>query len=341
MPHYVGLDASKATTSICIMNEDGERIREGVVETEPRAIVGFLRGGGLRYRRVGIESTSFTPWLYEGLVKARLPVICIEAQHARSLLKARRNKTDRNDARGIAEVMRAGIYKAVHVKTDASREAMLVLAARRHLIRKCRDIDNLIRGALLQSGRKIAPGRVYDFDQRAESMARSEGVLRDVLDTLLVARRAVASQADVLDRRATEIAAGDPACRRFMTVPGVGPIVALSFRVAIDVPERFARSRDVGVHLGLTPRSHQSGAVDRKGRISRSGDVNARTALVLAAKSVVRARTRSTTLKTWGLRVISARGYSKGVVAVARKLAVTLHRMWVNETDYQGGPIAA
>ena len=341
MPHYVGLDASKATTNICILDDNGETVREGVVETEPGAIVQYLRGDRLRYRRVGIESMSFTPWLYEGMAKAGLPVICIEARHSSSVLKRRLNKTDRNDARGIAEIMRAGVYKAVHVKTVESRQAKLVLTARRHLSQKCRDIDNLIRATLLQAGFKIAAGRVYSFDQRADAMIRSEGVLRDVMDALLAARRAIASQVEALSQRVSDLAAQDTVCRNFMTVPGVGPITALAFRAAVDVPQRFARSRDVGVHLGLTPRSYRSGRIDRKGRISRCGDAQARAALYMAARSIMQARTRTTSLKTWGSGVIAARGYSKGVIAVARKLAVVLHRMWIAGEAFRSEPNAA
>ena len=338
MPHFVGLDASKATTSICIVDEEGRTVREGVVPTEPKAIVGYLRGERRRYRRVGLESMSMASWLYEGLARAGLPVICIEARHAHGVLKARLNKTDRNDARGIAELMRVSVYKAVHIKTRASQEAKLLLAARRHLRCKRGDIDNLIRGSLLQQGLKLQPAQRRTFGRRAAELAPSGSLLGEVVDRLLVVRSVVQEQVQALEQLIIERAGEDPVCRRLMTAPGVGAMTALAYRAAIDVPERFTRSRDVGVHLGLTARTYQSGFVDRKGRISKSGDEAARTALYLAAQSILMPRTRQTSLKTWGQNVAASRGYLKGVIAVARRLAVILHRMWLDGTDFRSEP---
>jgi transposase len=335
MTHFVGLDVSKATTSICILDQRGQKVREGVVETEPGAIIGYLRGEGRRYRRIGIESMSFTPWLYEAQAKAGLPIICIEARHARSVLKGRLNKTDRNDAQGIAELMRTGVYKAVHIKTRRSQEAKLLLAARRLLRFKVRDIDNLVRGALLQSGLKIRPRQVYSFDQRAELLLPATGVLRDVVGALLTSRRALEAQIERLEDLIERAVAADPVCQRLMTAPGVGPLTSLAYRAAIDVPERFARSRDVGVHLGLTPGAFRSGTIERRQRISKCGDQAARSALFLAAQSVLRTRTRETDLKRWGVQVAASRGALKATVAVARRLAVILHRMWCDGTDFR------
>ena len=335
MPHYVGLDASKATTSICIKNEDGDIVREGVAETEPKAIIRFLRGEGRRYKRIGIEAVSFAPWLYEGLAKAGLPVIFIDALHAHRILKGRLNKTDRNDARGIAEMMRLGLYKAVHIKTRESQQAKLLLTARKLLCLKRDDIDNLVRGALLQFGLKIAPGKTYSFADRAGQLAPAAGLGREVIDALLSARRAIDSQVKRLEELVEASVEADPVCERLMTAPGVGPLVALTYRSAIDVPQRFARSRDVGVHLGMTPAAHQSGAVDRKGRISHCGDQATRSALFLAARCVLRKNTRDSALKRWGLRVADERGYMRALIAVGRRLAVILHRMWLTESDFR------
>jgi transposase len=335
MTHFVGLDASKATTNICILDAGGGTVREGVVSTEPSAIIQYLRGERRRYRRVGIESMSFTPWLYEPLAAAGLPVICIESAYASAVLSGRLNKTDRNDARGIAEIMRAGVYKAVHIKTKASQEAKLLLSARGCLIAKRCDIDNVIRSALLQFGLKIAPGRTYSFEARAQQLAPSAGAVRAVLESLLVSRASLDSEVAKLEQQIDRLVADDPVCQRLMTAPGVGRIAALEYRAAVDVPQRFSSSRTVGVHLGLTPRTFKSGTVDRKGRISKCGDPAARKALYLAAMSLVRPATRTSDLKVWGLKVIAERGRRKGVIAVARRLAVILHRMWLDETDFR------
>jgi transposase len=334
MPHYVGLDASKATTSICILDDAGNIVREGVVGTEPQAIIGFLRGNRLRYRRVGVEAVSFTPWLFEGLAKAALPVICIENRHAHGVLAGQLNKTDKNDARGIAQIMRSGHYKAVHMKTRQSQEAKLLLTARKHLASKKRDIESAIRGVLLRFGLKHSAGGSATFERRARDLAEANTVMKEVVESLLSVRTAIVAQINAFDLRIRLRANDDPVCRRLMTAPGVGPLTALAFRTAIDVPERFARSRDVGVHLGLTSRTYQSGATERRGRISKCGDESARTALFLAAKIAMGGRMAPSALKAWGRSVAERRGYLKAVIAVARKLAVILHRMWVTSTDF-------
>ena len=341
MPHFVGLDASKATTSICVLDQDGETIREGVVPTEPKAIVAFLRGERRRYRRVGLESMSMASWLYEGLARAGLPVICIESRHAHGVLKARLNKTDRNDARGIAELMRVGVYKAVHVKTIASQQSKMLLTARRHLLKKCVDVDNFIRGALLQLGIKIKRGRTYAFAKDIEALTPAARAVRQVINSLMMVRRSIETEVRVLTKRIGELVAEDEVCRRFMTVPGVGPLTALSFRAAIDVPGRFRHSREVGVHLGLTPRRFSSGTIDRGGRISKCGDAATRASLFLAAQSMLRTGTRGNWLKSWGLSIAASRGRGKAIVAVARRIATILHRMWVDGTDFRNEPRAA
>jgi transposase len=340
MAHFVGLDASKKTTSVCVVDGDGNVIQEGTVGTDPAAIAAYLRGERRRYRRIGLESIEFAPWLYEGLAKAGLPIICIEARHAHGVLKARLNKTDRNDARGIAELMRVGIYKAVHVKTRASQQAKLLLTTRRLLKRKQRDLDNLIRSALLQHGLKLAAGSLRSFARRAAEMAASNPLLDRIVSTLLDVRTLLGEKVEILEAEIGERVRGDPVCQRFLTVPGVGPITALAFRSAIDVPERFAKSRNVGVHLGLTPRSYQSGAISRQGHISKCGDEAARTALFLAAQSVLRATGRPSELKSWGRELLRTKGYFVAAVAVARRLAVILHRMWLDETEFNCRPSA-
>jgi transposase len=341
MPHYVGLDASKATTSICIIDEDGQVVKEGSVPTEPAAIISFLRGERRRYARLGIEAMGMASWLYEHLARAGLPVICIEARHAHGVLKGRLNKTDRNDARGIAEIMRAGIYKTVHIKTVESQRAKLVLTARRLLVRKRRDIDNLIRGALLQFGLKHQAGSPSTFQQRAEKLASGSPAVREIVAALIRVRVAILAEIDAMGQTIDQLVASDEVCQRFLTAPGVGPLTALTYKVAIDVPDRFARSRDVGVHLGLTPRTYRSGTIDRKGRISKCGDDGARTALFLAAKIALKATTRPSSLKTFGVGVAARRGYLRAVIAVARRLAVILHRMWVDGVEFrpEGAPV--
>ncbi len=335
MPLYVGLDASKHTTNICIVDGKGRRVREGATATEPAAIAAFLRSQRGRYVRIGIEPMSFAPWLFEGLARAGFPLICVEAQHAKRVILARKlNKTDKNDARGIAELMRSGLYKAVHLKTQRSLEYRLVLSAQKCLVGERVDLDNVIAAALLQFGTNARPTRARPFAARAAELTAEAPALKDAISPLVAARDALVEQIRRLQKQIESLAKADDICRRLCTAPGVGPATALAYRSAIDIPERFSRSRDVGVHLGLTPATRQSGAFEHRGRASRCGDRAARAALYIAAFNVLRVNAKPCNLGEWGRALMKRMNRRKATVAVARRLAVILHRMWVTETDF-------
>lgn len=334
MSHFVGLDVGKAFTSVCVLDAKGAIVEEAEVETTPKDLVGFLRGQGRRYRRVGLEAGDMTPWLYTGLVKAGLPAIPIHPFHAHRLLSARRNKTDRNDARGIAELMRVGTYKAIHVKSDEARRLRALLVARQALVEKRRDIEMVIRGILRGCGLKLPAHAPKSFDQKALAFASGDGTLWDILQPLFVARDALSEQARLLETRVQEAARADAVCRRLMTAPGVGEVTALTFRAVIDEPGRFPTSRSVGVHLGLTPRTRQSATMETRGNISRWGDSTARKLLFMAAMTVFKMRDADTALHRWARSLAARMKPKKAIVAVARKLAVILHRMWVDGTTF-------
>ena len=336
MACYVGLDASKQSTKICVLNESGEVIQQGSVDTDPRAIAGFLRGHRRRYARVGMEAWSLAPWLYVGLAKAGLPIICIEARHAHGVLKAMRtNKTDQNDARGIAEIVRAGLYRIVHVKSLESRRIGALLTTRKLLINKAVDLENGVRGLLLAQGLKLMTGARTTFDARVLRLIAADTHLREAINPLLSLRRLALGEFEVCTAHLQTLADHDPVCRRLMSAPGVGPITALSFRVAVDEPARFARSRDVGPYIGLTSAVSQSGETLRTGRISKRGDKELRSLLFTCARYQFRKACKPSWLRTWALGVAARRGKLKAHVAVARRLAVTLHRMWITESDFR------
>ncbi len=336
MPHYAGLDVSKKTTSICVLDKNGAIVLEGVVASDPTAIADFVRGRGWRCRRIGIEAGALASWLCEGLARAGLPIICIEARHAHAVLKAARaNKTDRNDARGIAEIMKAGIYKTVHIKTHESQRARAALTARTLLLTKARDIENGIRGILLSFGLKLKLGASTTYERRVRALVDNDDFLKGLVEPMLLARNQLVSHIAPVEQRIRKLAQDDPICRRLMTAPGVGEMTALSYRTAIDQPGRFPRSSAVGPHLGLTPVSKQSGNRDRKGRISLLGDRQTRSLLYMAAKSLFKRSSQASWLKTWGEQIKKERGSLKAFVAVARKLAVILHKMWITETDFR------
>jgi transposase len=335
MRYYVGLDVSLHTTSICVMNELGATVREYEVESDAKAIAASLRGERRRYHRLGLEAGALPMSLQAGLSKAHLPAICIEARHAHGMLKSRLNKTDRNDARGIAELMRTGSFKAVHVKSLDSRQAKALLTARGLLVVKRRDMENAIGGILRSFGLKVPRGRRVGYGEMVRSLIAKAPRLEEVIDPLLQAWATIKAQLERLHERICAISNADPICQRLMTAPGVGPLVAISYRSVIDDPERFRRSRTVGSWVGLTPRTWQSGATERRGGISRCGDKALRAMLVSAAVAVLSRRTHDTDLKAWGQNVEARRGHSKALIAVARRLSVILHHMWVDGVDFR------
>jgi transposase len=335
MPLFVGLDASRDNTSICIIDEEGRRVREGATPTSPMAIADFLNSEHGGYARIGIEPMPFTRWLYEGLAPAGLPLICIDATQAHKVMRAGKlNKTDKNDARGIAELMRNGLYKTVHLKTQLSQSYKLLLTARKCMVSKRVDVDNLLAELLVQFGIKLRRSRAKGFADEVAKVAPEGPIVRTVIDALVAVRGALISQVKELERAIVRLSREDEVCRRLCTAPGVGPLTAVAYRSAIDIPERFRRSRDVGVHLGLTPATRQSGTRERRGRISKCGDAGTRTALFQAAFNLIRVRRRATQLGDWGRDLVARKGRRKATVAVARRLAVILHRMWITQTDF-------
>jgi transposase len=254
-------------------------------------------------------------------------------------LSTMRNKTDRNDARGIAQMMRLGWYRAVHVKTIDMQKMRTLLSNRKLLKRKLIDIENHIRGALRAYGLLVGAVARGAYEARIhELLERSDPIFAMTIEAMLDARRAIFEGYERLHRVLLQVVQHDPVCRRLMTVPGVGPVAALSFKVGVDHPRRFARSRTVGAHFGLTPRRHQSGtSIDYEGRISKQGDVAVREALCEAAASLLLRVRKWSALRAWGLRIAKRSSMLCAITAVARKLASILHRMWVSETDFHVG----
>jgi transposase len=338
---YVGLDVSLAKTSICCVSEEGKIVGQGEALTDPDAIFAFLNRDERQYVRLGLETGGMSAWLYKGLASAGLPAVCVEARHAHGILKARINKTDRNDAQGIAELMRTGHYRPVHVKTDESRRLRAKLGVRRLLGAKCRDLENAMSGILRSFGVRFGSLTAANFEGRAKACVADRPDLLAVIAPLVAARTALRKQFEKADREIARLAKADPICRRLMTAPGVGPIVAMHFRSSIDIPERFRRSRMVGAHIGLTPRTYQSGSSLWRGRISKCGDAELRRALINAAAAILNPRTRSTTLKDWAEKLSERSSKKKALVALARRLAVILHRMWMDGADYRPSVVGA
>jgi transposase len=341
MGYFAGLDVSLDETAICIVDDAGRIVREARAASEPDVLVAFFGACGMPMERVGLEACSLTAWLHAGLSEAGLPAICIEARQAKAAMGAMPNKTDRNDARGIAQIMRTGWYRAVHVKSPACRSWRALLTARRMLLNKRRDVENGIRALLREAGLKVGTPSRKAFPARVRELAADDPVLASLAGSMLAVIEAMTQEVDQLTKRVLDEVRVEPTCRRLMTVPGVGPLTALAFRATIDQPDRFRRSRDVGAHLGLTPRRYQSGETDIQGHISRCGDELARTALYEAAHSLLIRSSKWSTLRAWGMSVAKRRGMARARVAVARKLAVILHRIWADGSEFRWGKQAA
>ena len=334
MVHYIGLDVSLKRTSICVVNQVGSVVREGVVESEPEAIAAFVRSKAPGAVRVGLETGPTATWLWTELKRLGLPVICIDARHAKAVLKMQINKSDRNDAAGIARIMQTGWFKEVRVKDLDSHSVRALLASRALLVKIKRDLENQIRGLLKNVGLVIGRAKFNVFTVRAEELIEDRPELMAVVRPLLKARQAIEQQTDDLDRKVLKLARYDAQVRRFMTVPGIGPITALCFKATIDDPTRFKRSRSVGAYVGLTTRRHASGEIDWTGRISKCGDAMLRSYLFEAAGVLLTRVPKWSALKAWGMRLAKRNGLRKATVAVARKLAVILHRMWIDGTEF-------
>jgi transposase len=334
MEHYVGLDVSLKLTAICIVDRTGKIKREGVVSSDPEAIAEFIKSHASHVERIGLETGPTVTWLWTELSKLGLPVICIDARHAKAALKMQINKTDRNDAIGIARIMQCGWYKEVRVKDLDSHAIKALLVSRALLVKIKRDLENQIRGLLKNLGLVIGRAKMNVFSLRAAQLTEDRPELAAVVGPLLKAREAIEQQIEDLDRKVLRLARNNVQVRRFMTVPGVGPITALCYLATIDDPTRFKRSSSVGAYAGLTTRRYASGEIDWTGRISKCGDKMLRSYLYEAANVLLTRVAKWSKLKAWGIRLAKRSGLRKAKVAVARKLAVILHRMWIDGTEF-------
>ena len=338
MEYFAGLDVGVKTTAICIVDATGSVMLETVVATEPEAIRCALAGYADRLLRIGHEAGALSPWLHRGLERLGLKMVLLETRHVHAALKAQRNKTDKNDAFGVAQLVRSGWYRDVHVKSEASYRLRLLLTHRRALKRKFLDLENEIRHSLKVFGVTLsAVGRV-GFEARVRELIGGDAMLAALTEPVLRARAALWSEYTKLHALLVRIVGRDELCRRFMAVPGVGPVVALTFKTTVDDPARFKRSRDVGAYAGLTPKRIQSGdSIDYDGHISRQGDGELRTALYEAASGLMTRSKSWCTLKAWGLKLQRHRGHKRALVAVARKLALILHAMWRDGSEFRFG----
>jgi transposase len=341
MNYYAGIDVSLKCSSIAVVNANGEIVREAKVATDPMVVIEWFRSYGLQMERIGLEAGPFSQWLYAGMKEAGLAVELLETRHVRNAFKTMAVKTDRKDARGIAELVRVGWYRPVHCKSMDAQETRTMLSARKLIDQKLRDVEMSLRGLLRGFGLKVGKTTPTRFADRIKELVSGNATLQVIAESLLAVHQVLLREFKGFEKRVRTMARDSAEARLLMTTTGVGPIIALTYAAGIDDPGRFKKSKSVGSYFGLAQRKYQSGETDITGRISKAGDAEVRTALYQAAHIMLTKPVKASALKSWALRLAKRVGMSKAKVALARKLAVVMHRMLVDGKPFNPAAGAA
>lgn len=342
MEHYAGIDVSLERSSVCVVDGSGKIVRETKVASEPAALIGWLGSLGFGLGRIGLEAGPLSQWLYMAMKQAGLAVELLETRHVRDAFKAMPVKSDRNDARGIAQLMRLGWFRPVHCKSMAAQEVRAILTARKLVQSKLLDVENSLRGILRGFGLKVGKTTRTNFAGRIRELVRGHPNLTTIGEALLAVRAVLLGEFNAFEKQVRAMSHSNANAKLLMSTPAVGQIVALTYAAAIDDPARFRSSKRAGPLFGLTPKKHQSGETDRSGRISKIGDAAVRAALYEAAHIMLTKPIRGCSrLKGWAMRIARRAGMNKAKVALARKLAVILHRMLVTATPFNDAAAAA
>ena len=341
MEYYAGIDVSLESASLCVVDATGRIVREAKVASEPDILIRWFRGLGLAVTRIGLEAGPLSQWLYAGMRDAGLAVELLETRHVRAAFKTMPVKTDRKDARGIAELIRLGWFRPVYCKSVEAQETRALLTARKLVQSKLHDIELSLRGILRGFGLKVGPTTPKQFEARIKELVEGHPSLQVVAQALLAVRAVLVREFNGFEKRVRSMARSDARARLLMSTPGVGTIVALTYASAIDDPKRFKSSKMLGPYLGLTPKKYQSGETDITGRISKIGDAAVRTALYEAAHVILTRPVKGSGLKSWAARIAKRAGMKTAKVALARKLAVIMHRMLVDDKPFNFAAAAA
>jgi transposase len=341
MNHYAGIDVSLKCSSVCIVDANGKIVREGTVASEPEALIAWFRELRFEVTRIGLEAGPLSQWLYAAIQRAGLAVELLETRHAHDAFKAMPVKTDRKDARGIAQLMRLGWFRPVHCKSIEAQETRAILTARKLVQSKLRDVEMSLRGTLRGFGLKVGKTTSNGFATRIKELVEGHPTLQVIATSLLAVHAVLLREFKVFEKRIRGMARQDERARLLMSTPGVGVLVALTYVSAIDDPGRFTSSKRAGALFGLTPKKYQSGETDITGRISKIGDKGVRTALYEAAHIILTKPVKGSALKSWAARLAKRAGMNKAKVALARKLAVIMHRMLVDKTPFNPAAAAA
>lgn len=342
MNYYAGIDVSLECSSVCVVDANGKIVREDKVASEPEALIAWFGALGYGLTRIGLEAGPLSQWLYAAMTKASLAVELLETRHVHDAFKAMPVKTDRNDARGIAQLIRLGWFRPVHCKSIGAQETRALLTTRKLLQSKLHDIEMGLRGVLRGFGLKVGATTPRSFEGRIKELVEGHPNLEAIAEALLAARAVLRREFSDLDKRVRMAARQDARARLLMSTPGVGALVSLTFAAALDDPARFKRSKMVGAHFGMTPKKYQSGETDITGRISKIGDKSVRVALYEAANIILTKPVKGcAALKGWAMRLAKRAGMRKAKVALARKLAVIMHRMLVDAKPFNSAAAPA
>ena len=342
MKHYVGLDVSMKKTSVCIVTEQGKIVHESEVKTDPHALADAIEKTGLKIELVGFESGSLGHYLTQGFKERALPAVCMDARKMSAILSIRVNKTDKNDARGIADALRTGMFTRVHEKPQEAINRGAVLSMRRCLVNQRTDIKNHVRGILKTYGIRLGAVGPTKFNEAVKRHLQELDLLvRQTMEGMLEIFDMFTQKISLLDQELLKIARQDKDTRLLMTAQGIGPITALTYKAEIFDPSRFPNSRTVGAYLGMTPTQYSSGETQKQGRLSKCGSTELRSLLTEAGVVVLTKSQKWSKLKAWGLKLMKKKGLKKASLAVGRKLAVIMHRMLLEQKEFVWGEAPA
>jgi transposase len=335
MEQFVGLDISQVLTHVCVVDAKGKRVWQGKCPTHPEDIARTIRATAPSVTLIGMESGALSPWLWHSLKQTGLPITCVDARHAHGALSMQINKTDANDAHGLAQMMRTSFFKEVKVKSMDSHRIRTLIGARAQLVGIRTDLKNQVRGVLKTFGLMVSQSEEKGFEGKVRATISGHDLLETMVAPLMEVLKSVQDQVRALDVALRRFAENDKICSHLMTIPGIGPVTAVAFTAAVDDLKRFKKSRSVGAFFGLTNRRYQSGEVDHSGRISKCGDRLVRSYLYEAAGTILTRTKTWSALKSWGHRIAKRSGMGKAKVAVARKLAVIMHQMWITDEAFR------
>lgn len=341
MDIFAGIDVALEVSAVCVVDAEGRIVKEAKIASTPEGLTQFFQALSARPCRIGLEAGALSQWLYAGLRGSGFEAVLMETRQVKDAFKSNPVKTDRKDAQGLAQLVRLDWFKPVHCKSLGAQRMRALLRARATLRQKRHDIAMTIRGLLRSFGLKMGRVSAGRFTARVRELAQDDVALWRPVEALLKARTALNEEFRRLDGDVRRLARSDERVRLAMTAPGVGPVVGLTFVSALDEASRFRRSRRVGAYFGLTQKKHQTGQVDITGRISKCGDHEARVALYEAAHIILTHPVKGGALKSWAARLAKRAGAKKAKVALARKLAVILHRMLMDGTAFEASKAAA